>query len=284
MGLREVAVTLIVALTLLQGVSAYTVSSLVLVVYSDGYVKVEYELLPEEYSTQIELPLLGDHYENVIVEDEDGNPLDFRLENGTLFIYQGNAELVRVSYYTPDLTSKSGIVWTVNVSTEVPFDVVLPNDTIIVDLSDIPLQINGTAITMPPGNQSVSYIIEDHQSFPSEESYENSDLRPLYALGGAVLVALGVFVWWRSRRQNGEDEEDGANVIERALESDELREEEKLALKYLLEHGGRASQAEIRDALGIPKTTAWRMFRRLEERGLVRIIRGRKENWVEIRR
>jgi len=68
------------------------------------------------------------------------------------------------------------------------------------------------------------------------------------------------------------------------LESDELRDEEKQAIRYLLEHGGRASQAEIRDALGLPKTTAWRMFRRLEERGLIKIIRGRKENWVELRR
>ncbi len=54
----KVALILLITLVLLPGgVSPYTVSSLVLTVYDDGYVKVEYELLPpSEYSSQIELP------------------------------------------------------------------------------------------------------------------------------------------------------------------------------------------------------------------------------------
>ena len=50
-----------------------------------------------------------------------------------------------------------------------------------------------------------------------------------------------------------------------------------------MEHGGRASQAEIYDALRVPKTTVWRMFKRLEEKGIVKVVRGRKENWVKLR-
>ena len=272
---------IMIAFLLLSPVSACTVSSLVLTVYPDGYVKVEYEILPNDYSSQIELPLIGKHYENIIVEDENGNPLDFRLENGILFIYPGDAEFVTVSYYTPDLTSKEGIVWTVNVSSGVPFEVVLPEGTVVVDLSDVPLEINGTSITMPPGNQSISYVLEESHFY--EEGSTNKDNSsgsvPVKALLATVVVLAGgtaAGYWFKARGRKMD--------VEALLESDELRDEEKQAIRYLLEHGGRASQAEIRDALGLPKTTAWRMFRRLEERGLIKIIRGRKENWVELRR
>ncbi|WP_054841657.1 helix-turn-helix transcriptional regulator [Thermococcus peptonophilus] len=62
------------------------------------------------------------------------------------------------------------------------------------------------------------------------------------------------------------------------LSTDEVR-----ALLYLYDRGGgKAPQAEIKKVLRIPTTTAWRMFKRLEEMGLVRIYKKRRENWVEL--
>ncbi|WP_297063481.1 helix-turn-helix domain-containing protein [Thermococcus sp.] len=251
-----------------------------LIVYEDGYVKVELSIIPDNRTVPI-IVSIPEHAQDVIVEDSEGNPIDFQTINGTLLIYPGSTELVRVSYYTPDLTSKNGIVWTLNFSSGVPFEVVLPENSMIVDLSDIPLRISGTSITMPPGNQSVSYIIENP---PQVQNRQESPLKLVLGLGGVVLGAGGIITWWRgkNRSDNGGTFE-GSRFLREVLKSDGLKEEEKLALKYLVEHGGRASQAEIRDALGIPKTTAWRMFKRLEEKGLVKIIRGRKENWVELR-
>ena len=71
--------------------------------------------------------------------------------------------------------------------------------------------------------------------------------------------------------------------FEERLNNLDLSEEERRALLYLFDRGGRASQAEVREAIGLPKTTAWRMFKRLEKMGLVRILKGKKENWVELR-
>jgi len=247
-----------------------------LVVYDDGYVRVELSILPDNYTEPLVIPLVGEHVQDIVVEDSRGNPLDFEDVNGTLLIYPGSAELVKVFYYTPDLTSKSGIVWTLNFSSEVPFTVVLPEGSIIVDLSEVPLRINGTSITMPPGNQSVSYIIE---TVPSPRGKNNPGLALVASLILGALFAIGFFFVQR-RKGPGRD---AKKTLEELLKGNELRDEEKLALKYLMEHGGRASQAEIRDSLGIPKTTAWRMFKRLEERGIVRVVRGRKENWVELR-
>ncbi|WP_367883735.1 hypothetical protein [Thermococcus peptonophilus] len=102
--------------------------------------------------TQVTVPpLLGNHVENIIAEDENGTPpLNYQVFGDGILVYVNNAGVVNVSYYTPDLTSKEGLVWTLNISVDEPFTVILPENAVIVDLSDIPLDISGDEITMPP--------------------------------------------------------------------------------------------------------------------------------------
>jgi uncharacterized membrane protein len=42
-------------------------------------------------------------------------------------------------------------------------------------------------------------------------------------------------------------------------------------------------EVEIREALGLPKTTAWRLVRRLEKKGLVVVRKVGNQNVVELR-
>ena len=283
-GLKLVGILLLALLPVAHLVSAYTVSSLVLTVYGDGYVGVSYEILPDDYTSQITLPLLGSHYENVIVEDENGNPLNYQLENGTLLIYTGDAELVNVSYYTPDLTSKEGIVWTLSVSSEDPFTVVLPENAIVVDLSDIPLEIAGNSITMPPGNQSISYTLGGRTTSGGVGEVPTDESRTiLLAIVGIALAAGAVYFGLKKKSGSFGGRMPTREEFEAKLDNLDLNEEEKRALLYIFDKGGKASQAEVREAIGLPKTTAWRMFKRLERKGLVRILKGKKENWVELR-
>ncbi|ALV61753.1 hypothetical protein ADU37_CDS00540 [Thermococcus sp. 2319x1] len=275
------AFALISILILLPVVGAqFTVSEVELTIYTDGYVKVHYQLIPDEYTSQIGLPLLGKNYEGVEVVDENGNPLNFEVYNESLIIYVENAQVVDVSYYTPDLTYKEGLVWTINVSMEYPFDVILPENAVVVDLSELPLKIASNVITMPPGNQSISYTLE----FAAEEGRKDFYF-PVLAFLAVLITAISGFVAIKRRKKETPKEElhiDREEFLKK-LERFNLNEDEKRALLYILEKGGRASQAEVRTALGIPKTTAWRMFKRLERQGLVRIIKGRKENWVELK-
>lgn len=274
------AFALISILILLPVVSAqFTVSQVELTIYTDGYVKVHYQLIPDEYTSQISLPLLGKNYEGVEVVDENGNPLNFEVYNESLIIYVENAQVVDVSYYTPDLTYKEGLVWTINVSMEYPFDVILPENAVVVDLSELPLKIASNVITMPPGNQSISYTLE----FAAEEGRKDFYF-PVLAFLVVLIIAISGFLTIGKRKEAPKEEfHINRDEFLKKLESFNLNEDEKRALLYILEKGGRASQAEVRTALGIPKTTAWRMFKRLERQGLVRIIKGRKENWVELK-
>ncbi|MBO8175345.1 MAG: winged helix-turn-helix transcriptional regulator [Thermococcus sp.] len=255
----------------------FTVSDLELTVYRDGYVEVYYQIIPSDYAVQISVPLLGENYENLIIEDENGNPLNFEVSGNNVIIYVNDAQLIKVSYYTPDLTSKQGLVWTLNVSSQYSFKVVLPEDAIIVDLSDIPLLISSNIISMPPGNQSISYTLE----YGIEERSQNA----VYYLLAGILVISAVFIGIKliSNKKPSKSIKIDREAFLKKMERFDLNDEERNALLYILEKGGRASQAEVRSALGLPKTTAWRMFKRLEKQGLVRIIKGRKENWVELR-
>lgn len=255
----------------------FTVSELKLTVYRDGYVEVYYQIIPSDYAVQISVPLLGENYENLIVEDENGNPLNFEVSGNKVIIYVNNAQLIRISYYTPDLTSKHGLVWTLNISSQYSFKVVLPDDAIVVDLSDIPLSISSNVISMPPGNQSISYTLE----YGIEEKSQNA----VYYLLAGILVISAVFIGIRliSNKKSSKSIKINRDAFLKKMQKFDLNDEERNALLYILEKGGRASQAEVRNALGLPKTTAWRMFKRLEKQGLVRIIKGRKENWVELK-
>ncbi|ALM74820.1 helix-turn-helix transcriptional regulator [Thermococcus barophilus] len=275
--MRKTITLISLALLIIPLVSAeFTVSELELTIYRDGYVEVSYQIIPSDYAVQISAPLLGENYENLIVEDENGNPLNFEISGNSVVIYVDDAQLIKLSYYTPDLTSKHGLVWTLNVSSPYPFKVVLPQNAIVVDLSDIPLSISANVISMPPGNQSISYTL----GYGVEKASQNW----VYYLITSVLIISAVFIGIKliSKRSSKSIKIDREAFLKK-MENFDLNDEEKSALLYILEKGGRASQAEVRNALGLPKTTAWRMFKRLEKQGLVKIIRGRKENWVELK-
>ncbi|NJE48624.1 MarR family transcriptional regulator [Thermococcus sp. 9N3] len=181
---------------------------------------------------------------------------------------------------------------------------------------------------MPPGNQSVSYIlplpttttsppsttttsttttpISNTQSTTSStvstaststspatipESTSPQEPGTSAASGGrdlfpilGILAVIGIpaVAYWAKKRGNPGNLPLSREEFKEKLEAMGLTDEEINALLYVYDQGGRAKQADVRKALGIPKTTAWRMFKRLEEKGLVRVYKRGKENWVEL--
>ncbi|MEM4461963.1 MAG: MarR family transcriptional regulator [Candidatus Bathyarchaeia archaeon] len=63
-----------------------------------------------------------------------------------------------------------------------------------------------------------------------------------------------------------------------------LNDDERNLLRILWEKGGVAYESDLRESLKLPKTTVWRMIRRLEKSGLLRVEKVRGENRVHIRR
>lgn len=315
-----------------------------IVVYSNGYVQVK-EVVNVSNSSVVSITLLGRHADGVSVTSSNGTPVPFEIENCTIVAFPPkNVELLNVSYYTPDLTVKNGIIWTLSVNLSTPFWVVLPSNAVIVDLSSIPLQIHKNVILMPKGSQNVSYILQyntststssstsivtstktstsstsitnstgqwssttttratsssvktrsnhassSHSSSssysipPSTSPKKTTGNKTTSIIIGVVCAAVGIgliSVALSKRRKKRPSRDEFIELINDP-ELD-LNEDEKKALLYVYDRGGRATQAEIRESLELPKTTAWRMFRRLEEKGLIRIIKKKKGNVVEL--
>lgn len=343
---RSLAVTLLLVLSLILvgvPVGAQSLASISLTVYEDGYVLVNETIVTANYSVSLDVPLLGQHAEGLVALDENGNLLPAEVNGGNVTVYFGNATLIHLSYYTPDLTSKDGAIWTISLESPVPVEINLPPDAVVVDLSDIPLEIRGSSFLMPAGNVSVSYLIPievttttgsttssteittttsqgetttttssgggsltpststtsqtgspttSSTSSPGSSSTTSSGgaggsgsakwiglLLALLVIGGAAYLVLG-------KKKTPETRSESPESLERFREKinamEGLNDDERGALLFLLENGGKAPQSKVREALGLPKTTAWRMFKRLEERGLVRVYKLGRENWVEL--
>ncbi|MCD6372361.1 MAG: winged helix-turn-helix transcriptional regulator [Thermococcus sp.] len=304
------------ALLLVAPMEAQSVVSLSLEVYEDGYVLVNETYSTANYTVALEIPLLGEYVEGLIAVDENGNVLPVEMNGDTVTVYFENASFITISYYTPDLTSKDGPVWTVSLESPIPVQISLPADSVIVDLSDIPMEIRDNVIVMPAGNISVSYVVPiqtpttttssaggDSGASGTGTTTTTTTTTSSQPAGGSSEGSGGSGAWWVilvvalvgagagyvyfqrgwSTRSEEASNPEALEAFRKRIEAmEDLNDDERGALIFLIENGGKAPQARVREALGLPKTTAWRMFKRLEERGLVRVYKLGRENWVEL--
>jgi len=325
-------------LTLPIALGQATVETVLVEVYDSGYAKVIEAATPSNYSVAIEIPLLSEDITGLSVFDENENPLLFEKNGSVLTVYVLNSTTkIIVTYFTASLTSKEGELWNLTYVFPYPVTIKLPPGAMVVDLSDVPLKITSDTITMPPGNQSVSYILplpvtttpsqsptsttsttttrassSDTQSTTSSIPVSTVPSMPtlsspattskstapenlttstpssrgglplLPMLGILAVIGIPAVAYWTKKRRNPGNLPLSREEFREKLEAMGLTDEEINALLYVYDQGGKAKQADVRKALGIPKTTAWRMFKRLEEKGLVRVYKRGKENWVEL--
>ncbi|AMQ19605.1 helix-turn-helix transcriptional regulator [Thermococcus peptonophilus] len=303
---KVLAAFLFLSLFLPFSAAQYTVEFNELVVYPDGYVKVVQAVRPAEYTVAVSIPLLDESPQGVMVVDEAGSPIPYEIANSTLTAYFENASLIKIIYYTSALTSKEGPVWKIKFTSNVPVRIHLPDNAVVVKLNEVPLQVDKNHLVMPPRNVSISYVIEKFSANDPAYSGDSSsggnlsgvppEASPnkgsgvnwlIYLLPALGLASLGA--GYSVLKRKGEKSKDEKVALpmtreeyRRKLEESDLNSDEIRVLLYIYDRGGRTTQAEVKKMLNIPKTTAWRMFKRLEEMGFVRVYKKRRENWVEL--
>ncbi len=62
-----------------------------------------------------------------------------------------------------------------------------------------------------------------------------------------------------------------------------LRDDDKDAINFIAEKGGEAFESEIREKFDLPKTTVWRLVKRLEREDLVEVKKAGGQNLIRIR-
>ena len=72
--------------------------------------------------------------------------------------------------------------------------------------------------------------------------------------------------------------------LEKVLEMQDLREDDKEIIKFIHENGGSALESDLRKKFLLPRTTMWRAVKRLEREGVIEIEKKDLQNLVKLRK
>ncbi|MCL7396130.1 MAG: winged helix-turn-helix transcriptional regulator [Thaumarchaeota archaeon] len=247
---------------------ATSMGDLTLRVYEDGVIVVEDKIFPEIDYGNVTVKLLTYDVENILVISEDGKLVNYELNGDQLTIYGELPSQLTIHYETPALTVKNGSLWILEVYLPREAVVLMPSRSIIISLSNVPKMIAGEKdslkLVLSPGMWKIEYIIQFTPRTSIQEGQDNSYMIVIPSLGGGAVALFSAIVYIRKKRNSSILLDDEKRVFE------------------LIKKRRKISEAEIRALTRLPKTTVWRIVRRLERKGLVRVVQVNKRNEVEL--
>lgn len=264
--------------------SPFEVESIDLNVYRDGVVHVTQTLNVDELAPEITVALLSSSIENVIVLDENQRVVDYEISGADLTVFTLGAERAEIEYDTVALTSKEAEVWTLVADNPYTSSVFLPQNSTIIYLNMMPTAIDtsGTRIKLSlyPGQWEISYVVPllpedgtDNNGAPGTPIPIDYFIAAIVAI---VAVIISVILIVKRRR--------GPNIEKTVKAHPQLKKEDKEVLEFLAEKGGQAFEAEIRERFpDMPRTSLWRLVRRLERLEIVEVKKIGLENQVQLK-
>ncbi len=138
------------------------------------------------------------------------------------------------------------------------------------------------------GEYSAAYLLAVEVVQILQETEQKTGLNPmLYGFSALVVIGVGGFIIYQKRNKTDkmpEPDEITPNVdLDKVFKyKDHLRTDEKAVLRFIEESNG-AFITEIRERFEIPKSTAWRMVKRLSEEGVVAVSQVGRETYLQLR-
>ena len=270
--------------------------------FPDGSTHVTYSLDSDPLLPDTEVSLYGDSLENLVAEDENGFLLSTQSEKNILQVETLGSSNILINYDTYSLISKDGKIWSFEIDSPVEFNVVMPENSVIVGMSTFPIDMNvdsdRTKILLPSGPAEITYFLavaESSQVLPPEETpqTEDNDNSMMYVAGGAA-VAIAAIAAIAIKMKNKPKQIVSASQttvvaesnepfnIEKVLEMPDLREDDKDIIKFIHENGGSALESDLRKKFLLPRTTMWRAVKRLERHELIEITKKDQQNLIKL--
>ena len=278
-------ILLFLCVTTAAAESDFEVESFTLTVYRDGLAHVAQTLTVNELSPEVTMPLLSSSIENLIVLDENDLAVDYEIREGNLTVFTLGAQRILVEYDTVALTKKDSEVWTLVTENPYSLTVSLPQNSTVIYLNEMPTAIDttGTVITLSlyPGHWEISYVVPLLSQDDLNGGEGSSPLVPLEYLIAAIVsaaaVVISALIIVRRRR--------GTNVDKIFKANPQLKQEDKDVILFLAEKDGKAFEAEIRERFSeMPRTSLWRLVRRLERLEIVEVKKIGLENQVQLKK
>lgn len=276
-------ILVIFSLTISQGFAQneLLVESTDLTIFRDGLVHISQTITTNDTFPSISLKLFSSTIENLIILDQNNAVLDYDQSGLNLTIFTLGTTKVSIEYDTLTLTNKEAEVWTFKIENKHNSTIYLPVNSTIVYLNKIPNEIDATKDIMKlyvfPDIWEISYILPITTSDPIEP--QDSNPFPLeYLLIAIIIIAvISVLILFLIKRKR-------PNIKKIIKANPQLRQEEIDVIKFIHQEGSKAFESQIRERFpDLPRTSLWRLIRRLEKYEILKIKKIGLENQVELR-
>jgi len=269
-----------------------------LIIYPDGSTHVSTEIDVDSFLTDYELNLFGSSIDNLVVIGDNEFLLDTDVIDNFALIQTFGSSVIRVEYDIHDLVSKQGRLWTFSLDSSSDFTLLLPKDSAIVGMTNLPINMeivnDQNQLTLSSGKTEIDYffstnIISNPTPDPKTETNYFS-----YAIivGVIIIILIGIVIVFRNKQKNLKPVEH-VQTIQRNNILDvetifnlkpDLREDDKELVKFIFDNGGKALESELRKKFLQPRTTMWRAVKRLEREGVIEIEKKDLQNLVKLRK
>jgi uncharacterized membrane protein len=302
-----VASMIIVAALLPIQSSFSTPRDLDLIIYPDGSTHISTEIDVDPFLTDYEVNLFGSTIDNLVVIGDDGFLLDVDILHDTALIQTFGSSEITIEYDIHDLVSKQGRLWTFSLDSPSDFTLLLPKNSAIVGMTNLPLNMEiineQNQLTLSSGSTEIDYFFSTNSiSNPVEEikNEEDNSLNTIIVgiVGGIITIVLASIVIINRKNQKNVKEIDEKitkedvtvetnNILD--LETifklkPDLREDDKELVKFIFDNNGEVLESELRKNFLQPRTTMWRAVKRLEREGVIEIEKKDLQNLVKLRK
>jgi len=254
-------------------------------VYNDGLAHITQTLIIDELKPDVTVSLISGSVENLIVLDTNKLAVDYELSGSALKVFSLGATQITIEYDTTSITNKQAEVWTLILNNPYNLTVSLPKNSTIVYLNQVPTVIdtstNQLSLVLPPNHWEISYTIPLQQDDDSQSTDDSTITLPIQYLIIIIIVivvtvAVALYILTKKRKINPK------KTINR---NPHLSKEDKAVIEFLAEKDGKAFEAEIRQRFPeMPRTSLWRLIKRLEKSEIIEVERIGLENQVKLKK
>ena len=312
-------VIIVAAMMPIQSSFSSPSKALDLIIYPDGTTHVSTEidmdpLLTDDYK----LELFGSTIDNFVAVGEDDFLLLSDVDGSTALIETFGSSVLSVEYDIHDLVSKQGRIWTFSLDTPSDFTLLLPKNSAIVGMTNIPINMeiinDQNRLTLSGGNTEIDYLFSTITTpsvpitppvDPVTPLITTPPAEPDYlvyaATAGAAIAAAGIIIGiiaiTKTRQKNHGAVEENLPTRDTApqpntatttvdtifKQNPDIREDDKEIVKFIFENGGKVLESDLRKKFLQPRTTMWRAVKRLERYSIIEIEKKDMQNLVKLR-
>ena len=297
-----VASMIIVAALLPIQSSFSTPRDLDLIIYPDGSTHISTEIDVDPFLTDYEVNLFGSTIDNLVVIGDSGFLLDVDVIDDTALIQTFGSSVITIEYDIHDLVSKQGRLWTFSLDSPSDFTLLLPKNSAIVGMTNLPLNMEiineQNQLTLSSGSTEIDYFFSINTISSTTEEIVNeednsSNIIIVGIIGGIIVIALvSVIIITKNKQKNVKAIDEVVTIPKNKILDLEtifklkpdLREDDKELIKFIFDNNGEALESELRKNFLQPRTTMWRAVKRLEREGVIEIEKKDLQNLVKLRK